>query len=262
MLAAAMTSDPTQRFSNRVENYVKARPGYPSRLLDFMRDDLKLRPDHVIADIGSGTGILTHMLLENGNTVFAVEPNAAMRAAAEQILSGYQKFHSIDGSAESTKLRLGSVDFITAAQAFHWFHPERAREEFRRVLKPRGYVVLLWNDRRMDRPAFSVEYERILQKFNTDMDRVHHRNVTQNQAVTLDRFFDDAGYLQRSFDNHQELDWEGVKARVLSSSYMPAADDPRAVQMLEQLKRAFEQHQSQGIVRLEYDTQVFHGRLK
>lgn len=253
-------SDSTQRFSNRVEHYMRARPGYPAALMDFMSSDLGLRREHVIADVGSGTGILTEMLLANGNAVFAVEPNEPMRVAAEQALGRYPNFRSIAGSAEQTGLNDASVDFITAAQAFHWFDPDRARTEFRRVFRPGGWVVLIWNDR-LDTPGFGAEYGRILQKFNTDMDRVHHRNITEKHVDALDRLFGRGGYRTTTFSNFQQLDWDGVQARLLSSSYMPAADDPRATTVLAELKAAFDTHQRDGQVRLDYDTRVYYGQL-
>src|SRR5712691_7831802 len=143
-------ADAKQRFSNRVADYVRYRPGYPPAVLDLLRTDCGLRPDHVVADIGSGTGILSKLFLENGNRVFGVEPNAEMRQAGEEYLASYDGFSSIEGSAESTTLADSSVDFITAAQAFHWFDPQAARREFARILKPGGWVVILWNDRRME----------------------------------------------------------------------------------------------------------------
>ena len=123
-----------QRFSNRVENYVKFRPGYPPEVLQLFHDEMKLRPDSVIADIGSGTGISAKLFLENGNEVFGVEPNDAMRSAAENFLSGYSKFRSVNGTAENTTLDESSLDFVIAAQAFHWFKPEETHGEFKRIL--------------------------------------------------------------------------------------------------------------------------------
>src|SRR5258708_2582165 len=140
-------SNATSRFSDRVENYVRYRPGYPPGVLQALRDDCGLAPGHVIADIASGTGIWTRMLLENGNPVFGVEPNTEMREAGERLLAAFPKFTSVAGNAEATTLPDHSVDFITAAQAAHWFDRERARLEFVRILKSRGWLALLWNDR-------------------------------------------------------------------------------------------------------------------
>src|SRR5215469_16795520 len=142
-------ADAKQRFSNRVTDYARYRPSYPPELLDLLRMECGLQHEQNIADIGSGTGLLTKLFLENGNRVFGVEPNGEMRSAGEEVLRGYPNFTSIDGSAEATTLADSSVDFISAGQAFHWFDVELARGEFRRILKPGGWVVIVWQDRRM-----------------------------------------------------------------------------------------------------------------
>ena len=124
-----MEPDPTRRFSNRVDDYVRYRPHYPPGVLDRLREGIALTPRTVIADVGSGTGISTELFLQNGNTVFAIEPNPEMRAAAERLLGGRPNFHSVRGTAEATTLPDGSVDCVVAAQAFHWFDPEKTRVE-------------------------------------------------------------------------------------------------------------------------------------
>jgi ubiquinone/menaquinone biosynthesis C-methylase UbiE len=254
--------DATTRFSDRVEHYIKSRPHYPPALLEFMRDRLGFTPGHVVADVGSGTGILTEMLLKHGNVVYAVEPNEPMRRAAEQLLAGrYPNFRSIAGTAEATTLRDRSVDFVTAGQAFHWFEPDRARAEFRRILRPGGWVALVWNDRRLDRPAFALGYEQLVRRYNTDLDKINHRNVTKDESEALRRFFDGEKYENVNFDNPQTHDWEGVRARLLSSSYMPLSDDPRYEAMLGELRVVFDAHERGGRVVLEYDTRVYFGQL-
>jgi SAM-dependent methyltransferase len=263
MIDRAMTRDATTRFSDRVEYYIKSRPGYPPAVLDFMRDSLGFTPGHIVADVGSGTGILTAMLLKHGNVVYAVEPNEPMRRAAEEMLAPrYANFHSIDGTAEDTKLGDASVDYVTAGQAFHWFDPERSRAEFARILRPGGWVVLVWNDRRLDRPAFAVGYDDVVRRYNTDYAKIDHRNVTKNESEALRRFFGGVKYENVTFDNPQQHDWDGVRARLLSSSYMPLSDDPRYDAMLSELKGVFDAHQHQGKVTLEYDTRVYFGQLR
>src|ERR1700694_1707214 len=143
-----MSQSPTARFSDRVENSVRYRPGYPHEVLDLLRAECGLRPSHTVADIASGTGAFTRLLLENGNRVFAVEPNAAMREAGDQLLRSFDKMTSVAGTAEATTLPSASADFVTAAQAAHWFDRARARAEFVRILKPGGWCVLIWNERR------------------------------------------------------------------------------------------------------------------
>src|SRR5581483_4013685 len=136
-----------QRFSSRVNDYVLYRPGYPAQILELLKTECGLTGDSEIADIASGTGIFTRMLLENGNRVFGVEPNDDMRKAGESFLASYRNFTSVAGTAEATTLADHSVDFVTAAQAAHWFHRERARKEFVRILRPGGWTVLIWNER-------------------------------------------------------------------------------------------------------------------
>src|ERR1700732_4152215 len=132
-------ADSKQRFSNRVADYVRYRPGYPAEVLTLLRTQCGLKSGHVIADIGSGTGFLSELFLKNGNRVYGIEPNEAMRQAGEEYLASYDGFASINGSAEATTLDDASIDFVSAGQAFHWFEPVVARHEFRRILKPEGW---------------------------------------------------------------------------------------------------------------------------
>src|SRR3989442_13100970 len=174
MLAPSVTS----RFSDRVENYVRYRPGYPPEVLQTLKSECGLEPNHVVPDIASGTGIWTRMMLGNGNRVFGVEPNAEMRAAGERLLERFSTFISSAGTAEATPLADQSVDFVTAAQAAHWFDRKRAREEFLRILKPGGRLVLLWNQRCTDSTPFLRNYEQLLLTYGTDYEDVRHENTT------------------------------------------------------------------------------------
>src|SRR5262249_12824426 len=157
-----------KRFSSRVENYVRFRPGYPLQILELLRRECSLTENSTIADVASGTGIFTRILLEDGNRVFGVEPNPEMRQAGEEFLKGFNNFTSVDGTAEATTLGENSVDMVTAAQAAHWFDREAARNEFVRILKPHGWIVLLWNERQTDSTAFLREYEQLLKTYGVD----------------------------------------------------------------------------------------------
>ena len=172
-----MNPDPTQRFSSRVENYVRFRPGYPPAVLDVLRAECALTRDSVVADVGSGTGIFSEFLLGAGCTVLGVEPNDEMRRAAEGTLARQTRFRSVPGTAEATTLPERSVDLVTAAQAFHWFDRARTRAEFRRILKPRGWTALVWNDRQLDSTPFLRGYEALLQRFGTDYLAVLDREI-------------------------------------------------------------------------------------
>jgi ubiquinone/menaquinone biosynthesis C-methylase UbiE len=254
-----MPADPTQRFSDRVAHYVRARPSYPPDFYTFLREELDLTPAWTVADIGSGTGISAAPLLENGNTVHAIEPNAPMRQAAEQRLSNFPGFRSVNGTAENTTLPDASVDLVLAAQAFHWFDRPRARAEFVRILKQGGWLVLVWNERRLDATPFLRDYERLLQAYATDYNKVRHENVDD---AALAAFFAPAPHQTRTFANAQDFDYQGLEARLLSSSYTPTENDPRRQRMLAELREVFDHHQAAGRVRFEYDTRAHYGRLR
>ena len=255
MSKSRVATDHKERFSNRVTHYAKYRPRYPDAILNFMKEQLNLSPASVIADIGSGTGILSEMFLRNGNLLFGVEPNKEMREAAESFLAAYTNFRNINGSAESTTLPACSVDFVTAGQSFHWFDQTKAKEEFLRILRPRGWVVLVWNTRRRSTP-FLQAYEKLVHDYGRDYQQVRHENLGGN---TLANFL--AGHKAKTFDNFQLLDYQGLVGRLLSSSYTPLPGDPRHDPMLAELRRIFDFFQSDGFVRLEYDTEVHYGQL-
>jgi len=249
--------DATQRFSSRVDHYVRYRPGYPREVLELLKHECGLTADSVIADIASGTGIFTRLLLENGNRVFGVEPNAEMRRAGEEFLAGYPRLHSVAGTAEATMLPDASVDFVTAAQAAHWFDREKARREFVRILKPGGRTVLIWNERQTGSTAFLRDYERLLLNFGTDYQEVRHERTTAEIAD----FFAPSAFRTQTFENNQECDYSALEGRLLSSSYVPGPDHANYEPMLHELRRIFDQYQQDGIVLLKYDTRVFYGCL-
>src|SRR5262245_36850681 len=190
--------DPTLRFSSRVENYVKYRPGYPPAVLELLAATCGLTPESLLADIGSGTGLLAELFLKNGNRVFGVEPNPEMRAAGERLLGDLPGFTSVDGTAEVTTLPAQSVDFVMAGQAFHWFDRVRARAEFERILKPGGWVVLVWNERRTDSTPFLTSYERLLETYATDYALVNHKQIDQ---AMIGAFFAPGAYDEGRFEN-------------------------------------------------------------
>jgi SAM-dependent methyltransferase len=251
-------ADATARFSNRVEHYIRYRPGYPAGVLDVLRREVGLTGDSVLADVGSGTGLSSELFLKNGNRVFGVEPNDEMRQAAERLLDGCPNFRSVRGTAEATTLPDQSIDLVVAGQAFHWFDRDAARVEFRRILKPAGHVVLLWNTRRTDVSPFLREYEALLQCFGTDYAAVRHDQLDRQQ---LTAFFAPGTYRQFTLDNEQRFDWDGLRGRLLSSSYVPAEGHPCYQPMLDALRRMFDQHQSGGVVGFEYDTEIHLGSL-
>ena len=245
----------TERFSDRVADYVRARPGYPPELAAFVAE--LHAPPADIADVGSGTGISTSMLLEAGYRVHAVEPNAAMRAAAEYVLDDRPGFTSVPGTAEATGLLDAAFDLVTVGQAFHWFDAAAALAEFRRILRASGWVVLFWNSRRLDSTPFLCGYEELLLRFGTDYAAVTERH---SSAGPIDELFAPSPVLARTFPNEQRLDYPGLEARLLSSSYVPVAGQLLHAPMLVALRELFDAHAVDGYVVIEYDMRVFAGR--
>lgn len=247
-------TDTIERFSNRVANYVKYRPGYPRAVIEHLTAKCGLTRDLVVADVGCGPGQSSRMFLENGNPVIGVEPNEAMRSAAREYLGGFENFTVVDGTSEDTTLPHASVDFIVAAQAFHWFEPDKTRREFERILKPDGCIVLIWNERQLDTTPFLIDYEKLLLKYANDYTKVRHENV---DALKLDEFFQ-TNYSSAVFENVQVHDFCGLKGRMFSSSYMPSETDSNATQLSDELRELFAKHERNGRISIIYDTRVYY----
>lgn len=252
-----MSKQSVERFSSRVENYARYRPGYPSAIVDLLRNECGLTERSVIADIGSGTGKLSELFLENGNRVIGIEPNEDMRAVAESTFTGSENFQSIDGTAESTTLDAASVDFVIAGQAFHWFEPPKAKEEFKRILTANGWVVVIWNERQIDTTPFLRAYEQLLLTYGTDYSEVRHENA----EPVVNEFFAPRIPKLVQFPNRQEFDFQALRGRLCSSSYTPEPSSPSFQPMLAELEVIFNKFQEAGRVRFEYDTRVFYERL-
>jgi SAM-dependent methyltransferase len=246
-----------ERFSSRVANYVRYRPGYPPAIIDLLKTECGLTSASLIADIGSGSGKLSELFLENGNMVFGVEPNAAMRVAAEEILESYSGFRSVDGTAESTTLESVSVDFVTSGQAFHWFDVTKAKAEARRILKPGGWAVLVWNERQVDTTPFLHDYEQFLLQYGSDYPVVRH----ENSLAAIADFFAPENVRLESYPNSQEFNFEGLKGRLLSTSYIPELGHPNFDSMLRDLSDIFNKYEKDGRISFDYDTRVYYGRL-
>lgn len=254
-----LKQDPKKRFSSRVERYIKFRPSYPKEIIPFLKEKHILSNNSVIADIGSGTGILSELFLKEGNKVYGVEPNRDMRKAGEVQLSKYSNFISIKGSAEYSSLDPKSVDIITVGQAFHWFDLEKTRMEFSRILKPNGWVVLIWNRRDNQKNEFLKDYEKFIKKYGTDYKYVKKRMLDYQKFFGGDHV--EISYRVQKFYNSQIFDYEGLEGRALSTSYIPLDDHPSFNSMIMDLKKLFKKHQQNGLVKFEYNTAVIYGRL-
>jgi SAM-dependent methyltransferase len=252
-----MVTNSTTRFSNRVEDYVKYRPGYPDEIVKFLHDTYGLTQDKLIADIGAGTGISTELFLKKGYRVIAVEPNLEMREKAIELLGSYHGFIPQNGTAENTGIENNTVNAVIAGQAFHWFDATEARTEFKRILKAGGIVALIWNERKTT-SAFEQEYDELIITHGNDYVKVDHRNIDTKH---IEAFFGPNPVHLEVFANKQVFDFKGLKGRLLSSSYMPARDDKGYEPMINDLQALFDKYQQDGVIVINYDTKVYSGKL-
>ena len=244
--------DPTLRFTDRADAYARNRPGYPAALTAVLAEELGLERGWVIADVGSGTGLSAEPFLAHGNEVWAVEPNDAMRRAAEARLGTHPRFHSVKGTAERTGLPERGVDLVVAAQAFHWFDPAPTRAELRRILRDPPRVAVFWNMRRNEASALMRGYEALIDEFRTDRDGAPRRD--------LEAFFG-GPVRERRLEHEQRLDRAGLEGLLCSASYAPAPDHPRHAAMLEALRALFERSAEDGRIRFLYETRIYLGEL-
>lgn len=250
--------DTVGRFSNRVENYVKYRPSYPSQVIDLLSERCSLKRESKIADIGSGTGIFTRLLLDREFHVFGVEPGDDMRAIAERDFADNPNFTSVPNKAEATGLDPSSIDLVTVAQAFHWMDIPAFRAECQRILKPNGHVAIIWNNRKTSGTPFLEDYESLLRKLESDYTSAWQNRVNQESIA---QFFGGAHFDLRTFPNQQTFDWDGLLGRVLSSSYVPLPDSPGYAPMVKNLRVIFDRYSQEGTVAFEYNTEVYLGQI-
>lgn len=245
------------RFSNRVADYIKYRPHYPEAIIDFLQTQYHLSEGMLIADIGAGPGISSELFLEAGYPVIGVEPNKEMREASEELLERYRTFRAVDGSAEHTGLDDASVHAIVCGQAFHWFDTVKAKEEFKRILKRNGLVILIWNERKVV-SDFEKEYDQLIEKHARDYIKVGHRNI---ELENIQAFFAPNPCRLETFANSQIFDFNGLEGRLVSSSYMPPRNDAGYVPMITDLKQLFDRYETNNSITIHYDTKVYVGQL-
>ncbi|MGV3614872.1 MAG: class I SAM-dependent methyltransferase [Fimbriimonas sp.] len=251
--------NPTERFSDRVRDYVRYRPTYPPEVIDLLQTECGLQEGTPVADVGAGTGILTRDLLDAGAVVYAVEPNDTMRKAGEEASEGHPRFRSIAAPAEATTLPDECVDIVTCAQAWHWFRHAEAKVEFQRILRPGGWLFLVWNERSTESTPFLTAYEEVLKTHAPEYLRVRHQEFDSKR---LGEVFAPEPMLRANFPNGQQLDREGFLGRVMSSSYAPKEGDPLHEPLMAALGEVFDRHHTDGEIEFRYTTECYFGRLK
>jgi len=249
--------NPTGRFSSRVDDYSRYRPSYPPEIMPMLERECSLKSSSIVADVGSGTGLLSKLFLDFGCRVIGIEPNREMREASLQFLAEYPRFACREAQAEHTGLPDSSVDLVTAGQAFHWFDASAARREFHRILRTPKWVALIWNEREVT-GGFLSGYEQLLHRYAPDYSRVDHRQIGADQ---MNEFFAHRNWKLRTFGNVQEFDLAGVLGRLCSSSYAPHPGDSAYEPMMAELTRLFEGHHQNGHVAFLYRTNMYYGTL-
>lgn len=253
-----MNTNSTERFSKTVDNYVKYRPGYPQDLVYFMQKQLGLKPDSLLADVGAGTGKLAELFVKTGIQTFGVEPNGPMREAAQALLGDYPNFVNSEGTAERTGLPDQSVDFITAAQAFHWFDVKKFRSECLRILKSDGWVLLIWNKRMDERSPFMEAYNTFLENYSTDYNEINLRRIN---TAHFEQFYGHSDYQMHHLVHYQHFDLDGVMGRYLSCSYAYDAAHPKYDQAMQKLESIYQQHELDNHIKMWYKTAITYGKM-
>jgi len=242
--------DATERFSGRVGAYLKYRQGYPDALIPLIEKKSGLTRHSVVADVGCGTGLLAECFLRNGYPVFGVEPNQEMRESAEQRLHAFAGFRSVAGSAESTGLKSNSIDLVTVGRAFHWFNTRRALAEFSRILKPEGSCAIVWNQRKGS--SFMRDYDSFLQAYCDDYREMRSARAEQRKLL------EDLGFCLSTLAHSERSTMKQLRGKILSLSITPDPQHPRFEPMLKSIEELFHKHESDGQVRFEYNTLVYH----
>lgn len=248
--------EPTSRFSDRVLDYEKFRPEYPGEIIDILIKECQIQ-NLVVADIGSGTGKFTKLLIAAAKQVIAVEPNLKMREVIENKFRSISNFRSIGGTAEQVSLPDSSVDMITAAQSFQWFNKSKSKEEFIRILKRGGWVVLLWNNRNIESP-FEISYEELMSKYALPYP---YKKKDDEFMKDIKDFYGESAFKFFELYSYQDLDYSGMKGRILSSSFIPKEESPNHKLLEKDIKSTFDHYQQSGRVRLSYKVDIYIGTI-
>ena len=247
-------SNPTGRFTGLSDLYAQYRPNYPTDAIDFIIGHCDLQAGSLVVDVGCGTGISSRLFAERAVNVIGIEPNAEMRASGQRETSprGMPQPVYRDGTAEATGLDDGVADAVLAAQAFHWFEVQPALQEFHRILKPEGWVVLMWNERDQ-RDEVTAAYGAVIRAF-PNAAGIEGSRGQAGSALLESTLFEKAQRL--AFINKQPLDEAGLLGRAFSASYAPK--DPSGVEKATAaLREVFRRFQKDGQVTLVYETSVY-----
>ena len=248
--APLYTLSPLNRFSSRAEDYAKYRPSYPTQAINTILAGLPPLSELVAADIGAGTGISSHLIAEREVSVIAVEPNAEMRQAIQE----HGKIRVCYGTAEDTSLPDASVDLVTCFQAFHWFNPELALIEFHRILKHKGRLALVWNNR--------DQTDELINEYTNLVRAIAENHPAESRMESVKPLFKSQLFTnihESNFIYQQELDLNGFIGRAMSVSYLPREGEKHE-QLVTGLKNIYHRYSNEkGLIYMSYRTSVYLG---
>jgi SAM-dependent methyltransferase len=250
--------NPKTRFSDRTKDYAAYRPSYPQNVILHLEEKKMLFPNCQIADIGAGTGLFSKLLLEKSYSVTCIEPNIEMAETGKAYLKSFNNVNWIIKGAEETGLQSQSLDTIACAQAFHWFDPILAKNEFKRILKPNGNLILIWNSRKSENDDFMHSYKEIAKRYGKEYSKIQE-SQSDDEAITL---FYGCKPTKVIFDNSQKLSLEGLIGRSFSSSYMPSESSPERDLAKNDLRDLFNKFNEDGFVYFKYETRIYYGKMQ
>jgi SAM-dependent methyltransferase len=208
--------------------------------------------------VGAGTGMLSDVFLTNGNRVIAIEPNAEMRGACAQLHPNEPRLEIREGTAEATRLAAASVDIICSGRALHWFDLEAAMREFRRVVRPGGWVVSVAAGRTEFGREENEAFVRVLEQFSGS---AKERLEAYSAYTRMKNFFEGAEFHHYERGGELHMDWQHLRGMALSLSHTPRVDDPRFPEFEHVLKEFFDRYQKNGAVTWETRCWLNAGRV-
>ena len=248
-----------ERFDGRAADYDLYRERYdPNEILAPLRDWCGLTPEWLVADVGAGTGMLSDVFLANGNRVIAIEPNTEMRAACAHLHQGESRLEIRGGTAEATGLGDASIDMVCSGRALHWFNLEAAMREFRRVVRPGGWVVSVAAGRTEFGREENEAFVRVLEQFSGS---AKERLEAYSAYTRMKNFFEGGEFHHYERGGELRMDWEHLRGMALSLSHTPRIGDPRFPEFERALKEFFDRYQKNSVVTWETRCWLNAGRF-
>ncbi|HLO27660.1 MAG TPA: class I SAM-dependent methyltransferase [Anaerolineales bacterium] len=246
----------TEIYSTKAEKYAKYRWDYSLQAIEAIIQIAHVTEQTLAADIGAGTGMLTKHFAGRVRHIYAVEPNDEMRKIAEGQLERFENCSVIKGCAEAIPLGNQSVDLITVAQALHWFDPTRTRAEFRRVLKPKGWLTAIRN--------YGVDQtlNQAMGRICAEADRAGLLEAVPHPEEKPVSYYCGHEDIQRlTYEIEEKQNWDEFIGSLLSASYMPEESHPSYPRLERVARQVFDDLSENGELRVRGETELIIGQV-